>query len=146
MTFLLGIGLVVKVFVDDEARAALGFQIDFADIFADDADGEELQTSQCPNRAQRACPAADGDAYKEAYYGIYYHHKADQEDEQSEPCDNSDRLDAERGDALPRKRKHFLQRILAFARKTRGALIFDDFRLVADEGNHTSEKNVGFAV
>ena len=47
-------------FADNIARSSLGFHIDFADVFTDNAEAENLNTAEQENHAQKACPTLHG--------------------------------------------------------------------------------------
>ena len=45
---------------DDKPGAVFDFGVDFADVFADDAEAKELDAADHPDREHRAGPAGDG--------------------------------------------------------------------------------------
>ena len=47
---------------DEETGALLDFTVNFADVAADDAEAEHLQTAEQPDGRDDGCPARDGDA------------------------------------------------------------------------------------
>ena len=88
-----GEGLICFL-ADYVAWALFGFHVGFADVFSDDAKGDELDAAKEANSYHNASPAAKGISKEVLDNRINQKYQADECYKNTEACDHTDRLDA----------------------------------------------------
>ena len=136
--------LVIQNILNDKARARLGFQIDLADVLADYTNGQQDQTADCPNRADHAGPSKNGSADRPSNDKVDQHENAHGKYCKAKRSNKADWLGRQRRNALHRKGKHFLERILALACKALTSFVSNYVGLVADHRYNTAQEKVDF--
>ena len=91
---------------DDIARALLCLEEDLADIFPDDAQGDQLDAAQQRDGDQGAGPARHRPARNPGDQGVKDQQEGDHGDEHADARDDPDRLDRKAGNAVKGKRQH----------------------------------------
>ena len=87
-----GEGLICLL-ADYVAWALFGFHVGFADVFSDDAKGDELDAAKEANSYHDAGPAAKGIAKEVLDNRINQKYQADECHENTEACNHADWLD-----------------------------------------------------
>ena len=77
MPFIL-LFLLIRALFDYKSRAVLGFKVDFAYVFADNADGNQLDAAYKAHAYCAACPACHGMTGEIGAEHIYYQRKGEQ--------------------------------------------------------------------
>ena len=89
-----GGSLFIGFLTDYVAWALFGFHVGFADVFSDDAKGDELDAAKEANSYHDAGPAAKGIAKEVLDNRINQKYQADECHKNTKACDHTDRLDA----------------------------------------------------
>ena len=130
---------------DDIARTVLGFHIDFSDVFADDTEGNQLNAADKADDTGSRCPAGNRMAENGLHNRPNDADKADETHNSAQTGNHADGLDGQAGDAVKRERKHFAQRIMAFACDALGAFVIDLGARKTDQWNHAAQEDVDLA-
>lgn len=81
-------------FTNNIAGACLDFQIDFADIFADNTQRQKLDTAQETNYRQCTGPTGNGTAKQSGNNGSDHQEETDERNQKAQAGDEADRADA----------------------------------------------------
>lgn len=123
-----------------------GFHVDFADVFADDAEGEHDESADEPDRDHHGPPSCDGVAEPERDEHVDEHADGHEDGQEPGAGDEAQRFRGERGDALDREGDHLLQRVFGFAGLAFAALVVDLAGPVAERGHDAAQEQVDLVV
>ncbi len=116
-------------------RAVFGFEVGFREVFADDAEEEELDAASEHNKTDEAGPAGSRVAESEGFDDDNDDHdEGDEAEEDAKKGSESERDGREGDDAFDGVFEEFPEGPFRFAGDALDVFVFDPFRLEADEG------------
>lgn len=138
--------LFPRAVADDRARTPLDLKVDFPDVFADDAEREELDAAEEADADDLAGPAADDGTAHPGNQAPDPHEEREERDDRAEERDEADWLDGKRCNAVRREPQHLQERIVACAGKPLLAGIEHLGRLEPHERDHSTQLEVHLMV
>lgn len=134
--------LLVQHPLDDKPRPRFGLVVHLADILANDAQAQQLNAADHPDRGHQRRPPRLRGAHQLGNQRPDERDDARHEDHEADRQDQADGLYAEGRDAVERKGEHLLERVLALARKALRALVFYRRPRVADLRHDAAQKQI----